>query len=132
MSMSDPFADMLTRVRNACMVKFDSVDIPLSTLKVDVAKFLKDEGYITDFHVQKDYTKGMLRIDIKYYQNHQMVINGLRRVIKPGRRVYVKSDNIPKVMSGLGIAIISTSMGVMTDHQARVKRVGGELLCEVW
>ena len=132
MSMSDPFADMLTRVRNACMVKFDSVDIPLSTLKVDVARILKDEGYITDFHVQKDDTQGLLRIDLKYDQNHQKVINGLRRVSKPGRRVYVKSDNIPKVMSGLGIAIISTSMGVMTDHQARVKRVGGELLCEVW
>lgn len=132
MSMSDPFADMLTRVRNACMVKFDSVDIPLSSLKVDVARILKDEGYISDFHVQKDDAQGLLRIDLKYDQNHQKVINGLRRVSKPGRRVYVKSDNIPKVMSGLGIAIISTSMGVMTDHQARVKRVGGELLCEVW
>jgi small subunit ribosomal protein S8 len=132
MSMSDPFADMLTRVRNACMVKFDTVDIPLSTLKVDVAKILKDEGYINDFHIQKDDTQGVLRIDLKYDQNHQKVINGLRRVSKPGCRVYVKSDNIPKVMSGLGIAIISTSMGVMTDHQARLKRVGGEFLCEVW
>lgn len=132
MSMSDPFADMLTRVRNACMVKFDTVDIPLSTLKVDVARILKDEGYIADFHVQKNDTQGVLRIDLKYDQNHQKVINGLRRVSKPGCRVYVKSDSIPKVMSGLGIAIISTSIGVMTDHQARLKRVGGEFLCEVW
>lgn len=132
MSMSDPFADMLTRVRNACMVKFDSVDIPLSTLKIDVARILKDEGYISDFQVHKDDTQGVLRIDLKYDQNHQKVINGLRRVSKPGCRVYVKSDNIPKVMSGLGIAIISTSQGVMTDHQARMKRVGGEFLCEVW
>jgi len=132
MSMSDPFADMLTRVRNAGMVKFDSVDIPLSSLKVDVAKILKEEGYISDFHIQKDDTQGVLRIDLKYDQKHQKVINGLRRVSKPGCRVYVQSDNIPKVMSGLGIAIISTSKGVMTDHQARKMRVGGELLCEVW
>ncbi len=132
MAMSDPFADMLTRVRNACMVKFDSVDIPLSNLKVDVAKILKEEGYINDYHVEKDGVQGVLRIDLRYDQNHQKVINGLRRVSKPGRRVYVKSDAIPKVMSGLGIAIISTSKGVMTDHQARQMRVGGELLCEVW
>jgi len=132
MSMSDPFADMLTRVRNACMVKFDTVDIPLSSLKVDVAKILKDEGFISDFHVQKDDKQGVLRLDLKYDQNHNKVINGLRRVSKPGRRVYVHSDNIPRVMSGLGIAIISTSSGVMTDHQARKSGVGGELLCEVW
>jgi len=132
MSMSDPFADMLTRIRNASMVKFDSVDIPLSSLKVDVAKILKDEGYISDFHIQKDDTQGILRIDLKYDQNHHKVINGLRRISKPGRRVYVQTDSIPKVMSGLGIAIISTSSGVMTDHQARKSGVGGELLCEVW
>lgn len=132
MAMSDPFADMLTRVRNACMVKFDSVDIPLSNLKVDVARLLKDEGYINDYQVIKDDTQGVLRIDLKYDQHHQKVINGLRRISKPGRRVYVKSDKIPKVMSGLGIAVISTSKGVMTDHQARKMRIGGELLCEVW
>ena len=132
MAMTDPVADLLTRVRNACMVKFDSVEIPLSSLKVDVAKILKDEGYISDYHVQKDDVQGVLRIELKYDQNHQGVISGLRRVSKPGRRVYVKSDNIPKVMSGLGISIISTSKGVMTDQQARKMRVGGELLCEVW
>jgi len=132
MSMNDPFADMLTRVRNACMVKFDSVDIPLSSLKVDVARILKEEGYIKDYHVEKNDSQGVLRLDLKYDQSHKRVINGLRRVSKPGCRVYVKSDDIPKVMSGLGIAIISTSKGVMTDHQARMMRVGGELLCEVW
>jgi len=132
MSMSDPLADMLTRVRNACMVKFDSVDIPLSNVKTSVAKILKEEGYINDYHIQEDDKQGILRIDLKYSEDKQRVITGLRRISKPGRRIYVKSGNIPKVMSGLGIAIISTSQGVVTDHQARKMRVGGELLCEVW
>ncbi|MBU0479760.1 MAG: 30S ribosomal protein S8 [Proteobacteria bacterium] len=132
MSMSDPLADMLTRVRNACMVKFESVEMPLSNLKTSVAKVLKDEGYISDYHVQKDDKQGVLHIDLKYGQGNQKVISGLRRISKPGCRVYVKADEIPKVMSGLGIGIISTSNGLMTDHQARKNRVGGELLCEVW
>ena len=132
MSMSDPLADMLTRVRNACMVKFDSVDMPLSKLKVSVAKIMKEEGYINDYHIQKDDVQGVLSIDLKYDQSNDKVITGLRRVSKPGCRVYVNSDSIPKVMSGLGIGIISTSKGVMTDRQARKMRVGGELLCEVW
>ncbi len=132
MSMSDPLADMLTRVRNACMVKFDSVDMPLSKLKVSVAKIMKEEGYINDYHIQKDDVQGVLSIDLKYDQSNDKVIIGLRRVSKPGCRVYVNSDSIPKVMSGLGIGIISTSKGVMTDRQARKMRVGGELLCEVW
>ena len=132
MAMSDPLADMLTRVRNACMVKFDSVEMPLSNLKTSVAKVLKEEGYINDYRIQEDDKQGTLHIDLKYDRNNQRVITGLRRVSKPGRRVYVKSDQIPKVMSGLGIGIISTSSGLMTDHQARKNRVGGELLCEVW
>ncbi len=132
MSMSDPLADMLTRVRNASMVKFDSVDMPLSKLKVSVAKIMKEEGYINDYHIQKDDVQGVLSIDLKYDQSNDKVIIGLRRVSKPGCRVYVNSDSIPKVMSGLGIGIISTSKGVMTDRQARKMRVGGELLCEVW
>ena len=132
MSMSDPLADMLTRVRNACMVKFDSVDMPLSKLKVSVAKILKEEGYINDYHIQKDDVQGVLSIDLKYDQSNDKVIIGLRRVSKPGCRKYVNADSIPKVMSGLGIGIISTSKGVMTDRQARKMRVGGELLCEVW
>jgi small subunit ribosomal protein S8 len=130
--MSDPLADMLTRVRNACMVKFESVNMPLSKLKVNVAKILKEEGYINDFHIQEDGVQGVLSIDLKYDQSKDRVIIGLRRISKPGRRMYVNADNIPKVMSGLGIGIISTSKGLMTDRQARKMRVGGELLCEVW
>ena len=132
MAMSDPLADMLTRVRNACMVNFDSVEMPLSKLKVSVAKILKEEGYINDYHIQKNDVQGVLRLDLKYDQSNDKVIIGLRRVSKPGRRLYLNADNIPKVMSGLGIGIISTSKGVMTDRQARKMRVGGELLCEVW
>ena len=132
MAMSDPLADMLTRVRNACMVKFDSVDMPLSKLKVSVAKILKQEGYINDYHIQKGDVQGVLSIDLKYDQSNDKVIIGLRRVSKPGCRRYVNADNIPKVMSGLGIGIVSTSKGVMTDRQARKMRLGGELLCEVW
>jgi len=132
MAMSDPLADMLTRVRNACMVKFESVDIPLSKVKVFVAKILKEEGYINDYHIQEDGVQGVLRVDLKYGQDKEKVITGIRRVSKPGRRIYVNADNIPKVMSGLGVGIISTSKGVMSDRQARKMRVGGELLCEVW
>ncbi len=132
MAMSDPLADMLTRVRNASMVKFDSVDMPLSKLKVSVAKILKQEGYINDYHIQKGDVQGVLSIDLKYDQSNDKVIIGLRRVSKPGCRRYVNADNIPKVMSGLGIGIVSTSKGVMTDRQARKMRLGGELLCEVW
>ena len=132
MAMSDPLADLLTRVRNACMVKFDTVDIPLSKVKVNVAKILKEEGYINDYHIQEGGVQGVLRIDLKYSQDNDKVITGIRRVSKPGRRIYVNADNIPKVMSGLGVGIISTSRGVMTDRQARKMRVGGELLCEVW
>ena len=132
MAMSDPLADMLTRVRNACMVKFDTVDIPLSKVKVNVAKILKEEGYINDYHIQEGGVQGVLRIDLKYSQGNDRAITGIRRVSKPGRRIYVNADNIPKVMSGLGVGIVSTSKGVMTDRQARKMRVGGELLCEVW
>jgi len=132
MAMSDPLADMLTRVRNGCMVKFESVDIPLSKVKVYVAKILKEEGYINDYHIQEGGVQGVLRIDLKYSQDKDRVITGIRRVSKPGRRIYVNADNIPKVMSGLGVGIISTSKGVMSDRQARKMRVGGELLCEVW
>ena len=132
MAMSDPLADMLTRVRNAGMVKFESVDIPLSKVKVNIAKILKAEGYINDYHIIEDGPQGTLRVDLKYDQDSTRVITGLRRISKPGRRIYVNADNIPKVMSGLGIGIISTSKGLVADHQARKMRVGGELLCEVW
>ncbi len=132
MSMSDPLADMLTRIRNGGMARFDTVDIPLSKLKVNVAKVLKDEGYISDYHILRDGPQGTLRVDLKYGPNDEKVITGIRRVSKPGLRVYVQADAIPRVMNGLGVAILSTSHGVVTDREARRRRVGGEVLCETW
>lgn len=132
MAMSDPLADLLTRIRNAGMVKHESVEMPLSKLKAGVAAILKREGFIEDFQVVKDQVQGVLRIEMKYDNRREPVINGLRRISKPGRRLYVKHDQIPKVMSGLGVSIISTSKGIITDREAREQRIGGELLCEVW
>lgn len=133
MSMSDPLADMLTRIRNAGMVRFDSVEMPLSNVKVGVAKVLKEEGYIKDYHIIKgDNPQGTLTVDLKYGPNDEKVIIGLRRVSKPGLRIYVKADRIPKVLSGLGISILSTSKGIVTDREARNLKVGGEILCEAW
>ncbi|MGV1098116.1 30S ribosomal protein S8 [Thiovibrio sp. JS02] len=132
MSMTDPLADMLTRIRNAAMVKFESVEMPLSKVKTGVAEILKKEGYIADYEVVNDGTQGVLRIEMKYDQNNATIITDLKRVSKPGRRIYVKHDQIPKVMSGLGISIISTSKGIVSDRDARAMKIGGELLCEVW
>ena len=132
MSMSDPLADMLTRLRNAVMVKFDTVEMPLSTVKIDIAKVLKEEGYISDYHVQSDAIQGTLKIDLKYGPNKEAVITGIKRVSKPGLRKYTKVSDIPKVLNGLGIAIISTSKGVVTDKTARALNSGGEIICEVW
>jgi small subunit ribosomal protein S8 len=130
--MSDPLADMLTRLRNAVMVKFDSVEMPLSSVKIDIAKVLKDEGYIRDYQVKNDNVQGSLKIDLKYGPNKEAVITGLKRISKPGLRKYTKVNNIPKVLNGLGIAIISTSKGVVTDKTARALNSGGEIICEVW
>jgi len=130
--MTDPLADMLTRIRNAGMVKFETVEMPLSKVKTGVAAILKKEGFINDFQVLDTDTQGVLRIEMKYDQNNERIITNLKRVSKPGRRIYVKHDQIPKVMSGLGIAIISTSKGIFTDKEARAMKIGGELLCEVW
>ena len=132
MSMSDPLADFLTRIRNAGMVRYETVDVPMSNLKVDVAKVLREEGYIKDYQIIEDSKQGILRIELKYGPNDERVISGIRRVSKPGLRQYVKADNIPKVLSGLGISIISTSKGVITDREARRLRIGGEILCEAW
>ena len=132
MSMSDPMADMLTRIRNAGMARFESVEIPLSKIKKGVAEMLKKEGYINDYNVIQGSTQGILKVDLKYDKNDNKVITGLRKVSKPGCRVYVQADNIPRVMSGLGISILSTSKGIITDADARKMNVGGELLCEVW
>ena len=132
MCMTDPLADMLTRIRNAGMVKFETVEMPLSKVKTGVAAILKKEGFINDYQVLDTDTQGVLRIEMKYDQNNERIITNLKRVSKPGRRIYVKHDQIPKVMSGLGIAIISTSKGIFTDKEARSMKIGGEVLCEVW
>ena len=132
MSMSDPLADMLTRLRNAVMVKFDSVQMPSSTVKVGVAKVLKEEGYIRDYHVIGDVVQDILKVDLKYGPNRETVITGLKRVSKPGLRKYAKVNDIPRVLGGFGIAIISTSKGIVTDKTARALNSGGEIICEVW
>lgn len=132
MSMNDPLADMLTRIRNAVMVKFDSVDMPCSNLKKGVAEILKQEGYISGYTVVEQDNRKVLQIDLKYDEHHRGVITGLQRVSTPGRRLYVKHDAIPKVMSGLGVAILSTSKGIMTDRTARTQKAGGEVLCHIW
>ena len=132
MSMSDPLADMLTRIRNAVMAKFESVEMPTSTVKVDVAKVLKSEGFIGNYQVIPGTVQGTLKIDLKYGPANEGVITGIKRISKPGLRKYAKADAIPKVLNGLGVAIISTSKGVVTDKTARALNAGGEIICEVW
>jgi len=132
MAMSDPIADMLTRIRNAGKAKFNSVDIPGSKLKIELAKVLKDEGYIRNYKFLKDSKQGTLRVYLKYDQVQTPAIFSLKRVSKPSRRVYVKGREVKPVFNGLGIAILSTSHGIMTDKRARKKNVGGEVLCTVW
>jgi small subunit ribosomal protein S8 len=132
MSMSDPLADMLTRIRNGVMVKFDTVEMPTSKVKVAVAKVLKDEGYINDYQVSDEGVQGTLTLTLKYGPNNEAVISGIKRVSKPGLRQYVKANAIPKVLNGLGISIVSTSKGIITDKSARALNTGGEIICEVW
>ena len=132
MQITDPVADMLTRIRNANTAKHESVDVPASNLKKAIAKILLDEGYIKSYEVVEDGTQGVIRIQLKYLAGKEKVISGLRRVSKPGLRVYAGADELPRVLKGLGIAIISTSKGVMTDKSARANHVGGEVLAFVW
>ena len=132
MQITDPVADMLTRIRNANTAKHESVDVPASNLKKAIAKILLDEGYIKSYEVVEDGTQGVIRIQLKYLAGKEKVISGLRRVSKPGLRVYAGADELPRVLKGLGIAIISTSKGVMTDKEARKLHVGGEVLAFVW
>ena len=132
MQITDPVADMLTRIRNANTAKHESVDVPASNLKKTIAKILLDEGYIKSYEVVEDGTQGVIRIQLKYLAGKEKVISGLRRVSKPGLRVYAGADELPRVLKGLGIAIISTSKGVMTDKAARANHVGGEVLAFVW
>lgn len=132
MGMTDPIADMLTRIRNANMAKQEKVDIPSSNLKLELARVLKEEGYIKNFKLLKDRKQGIVRVYLKYSPDELRVINGLKRVSSPGNRVYVGADEIPRVMGGLGVAIISTSKGVMADKQSRKMNMGGEVLCYIW
>ena len=132
MQITDPVADMLTRIRNANSAKHDTVDVPASNLKKAIAQILLDEGYIKSFQIVEDGTQGVIRITLKYLAGKEKVISGLRRVSKPGLRVYAGAEELPRVLKGLGIAIISTSKGVMTDKAARANHVGGEVLAFVW
>ena len=132
MHITDPVADMLTRIRNANNAKHETVDVPASNMKKSIAQILLDEGYIKAFQVVEDGTQGIIRIQLKYLAGKEKVISGLRRVSKPGLRVYAGADELPRVLKGLGIAIISTSKGVMTDKAARANHVGGEVLAFVW
>ncbi len=132
MQISDTIADMLTRIRNASAAKHDSVDVPASNVKKAIAQILHDEGYITSFQVEEDGKQGVIHITLKYGQNKSQAISGIRRVSKPGLRIYTNVEDMPKVMKGLGIAILSTSKGIMTDKQARKANVGGEVLAYVW
>ena len=132
MQMSDVIADMLTRIRNANNAKHETVDVPASNLKKSIAQILADEGYIRGYQVVEDGKQGIIRITLKYVQGKQKVIHGIRRVSKPGLRIYSNCEDMPKVMNGLGIAIVSTSKGIMTDKKARRENVGGEVLAFVW
>ena len=132
MHITDPIADMLTRIRNANSAKHETVDIPASNMKKAIAQILLDEGYIASSKVIDDEKQGVIRVTLKYTENKAQVITGLRRVSKPGLRIYSNVEDMPKVMKGLGIAIVSTSKGIMTDREARKQNVGGEVLAFVW
>ena len=132
MHITDPIADMLTRIRNANATKHESVEIPASNMKKQIAQILVDEGYIKSYNIIDDGKQGIIKVLLKYGPNKSLVIRGIKRVSKPGLRIYVGSEEIPKVMRGLGVAIVSTSKGVMTDREARKANVGGEVLAFVW
>ncbi len=132
MVMTDPIADMLTRIRNGNMVGHEKVDIPGSRIKFAIAQILKDEGYLRDAEFIPDNKQGTIRVYLKYGPNNERVITGLKRISKPGLRIYAKAEELPRVLGGLGIAIVSTSKGIMTDRKARQNQVGGEVLCYIW
>ena len=132
MTMSDPIADMLTRIRNANMVRHEKLEVPASNMKKEIAEILKREGFIRDVEYVEDSKQGIIRIFLKYGQNDERVITGLKRISKPGLRVYAKTNEVPRVLNGLGIALVSTSNGLLTDKEARAKQVGGEIVAYVW
>ena len=130
--MTDPIADMLTRIRNANVVRHEKLELPSSKVKVEIADILKREGYVRDYEVIEDNKQGVLRVFLKYGANDERVITGLKRISKPGLRVYAKADEVPRVLNGLGTAIVSTSKGVLSDSEARAQAVGGEVLAYIW
>ena len=132
MTMTDPIADMLTRIRNANMVRHEKLEVPASNIKKEIAEILKREGFIRDVEYVEDNKQGIIRIFLKYGKENERVITGLKRISKPGLRVYAKTNEVPKVLNGLGIALVSTSNGLLTDKEARAKQVGGEILAYIW
>jgi small subunit ribosomal protein S8 len=130
--MTDPIADLLTRIRNANMVRHEKIEVPASNIKKQIAEILKREGFVRDVEYIEDNKQGIIRIFLKYGSNNERVITGLKRISKPGLRVYAKNNEVPRVLNGLGIAIVSTSQGVLTDKEARQKQAGGEVLAYVW
>lgn len=132
MVMTDPIADLLTRIRNANMVRHEKLEVPASNMKKEIAGILKREGFVRDVEFIEDNKQGIIRIFLKYGAHNERVITGLKRISKPGLRVYAKADEVPRVLNGLGIALVSTSQGVLTDKEARAQKVGGEVLAYVW
>ncbi|MDE1548098.1 30S ribosomal protein S8 [Jeotgalibaca caeni] len=132
MVMTDPIADFLTRIRNANMVRHASLEVPASNVKLEIAKILKNEGFIKNYEIIEDDKQNVIRVFLKYGVNNERVITGLKRISKPGLRVYAKTGEVPRVLNGLGIAIVSTSQGVVTDKEARAKNIGGEVLAYIW
>lgn len=130
--MTDPIADMLTRIRNANVMRYKEVEVPASKIKVEIARILKEEGFISDYKIKKNNVQNIISLNLKYGQNKERVITGLKRISKPGLRVYAKTEELPRVLNGLGIAIISTSKGLMTDKEARKESLGGEVLAYIW
>ena len=132
MVVNDPIADMLTRIRNANQMRYKEVEVPASKIKIEIARILKDEGFIADYKIKKNNVQDIIVLYLKYGQNKERVITGLKRISKPGLRVYVKAEELPRVLNGLGIAIVSTSNGLMTDKEARKASLGGEVLAYIW
>ena len=132
MAMTDPIADMLTRIRNANQMRYLEVEVPASNFKTEIARILKEEGFISDYKIKKNDVQDVIVLNLKYGQHKERVITGLKRISKPGLRVYAKTNEIPKVLNGLGIAIVSTSKGLMTDKEARKEQLGGEVLAYIW
>ena len=132
MVVTDPIADMLTRIRNANQMRYKEVEVPASKIKLEIARILKEEGFIVDYKVKKNNVQNIIVLTLKYGEKKERVITGLKKISKPGLRVYVKAENIPTVLNGLGIAIVSTSKGVMTDKNARKENLGGEILCYIY